>query len=282
MPQTPPNAPSNGTRATADGQFALVTGGAKRIGAAIATALASHGWIPLVQFQSSAREAAATVSAIREQGGMAHAVEQDLNALDGHVASAWLERLEANHGPIGLIVNNAARFEFDSPENFSAESLQAHLKTNLQAPLLLIQAYYERLRQAKGPARRGVAIQLLDQKLLNPNPDFFSYTLSKAALSHGCELMARAFAPHLRVLSVSPGISLPSADQTQAEFERAHGQTPMGQSSRPQDIAEAVCWLARAQAITGVNLAVDGGQHLCPSPRDILFLTRSPDHDRPA
>jgi NAD(P)-dependent dehydrogenase (short-subunit alcohol dehydrogenase family) len=236
----------------------------------------------LVQFHRSAKEAAATVSAIRDHGGKAHAVEQDLNVLDGPGASAWIQGLEASHGPIGLIVNNAARFEFDTPEDFSVESLQAHLNTNLRVPLLLIQAFYERLRQSEKPARRGVAIQLLDQKLLNPNPDFFSYTLSKAALSHGCELMARAFAPQLRVLSVSPGISLPSADQTQAEFERAHGQTPMGQSSRPQDIAEAVCWLAQAQAITGVNLAVDGGQHLCPSPRDILFLTRSPDHDRPA
>ena len=112
----------------------------------------------------------------------------------------------------------------------------------------------------------------LDQKLFNPNPDFLSYTLTKAALEHATTLLAQALAPRVRVVGVAPGITLPSGDQSRAGFERAHRQTPLRRSSTPEDIAAAVVYLARARAVTGTTLLVDGGQHLLPSTRDIMFL----------
>ncbi|MGZ8982105.1 MAG: SDR family oxidoreductase, partial [Burkholderiaceae bacterium] len=119
----------------------------------------------------------------------------------------------------------------------------------------------------------GVVINLLDQKLANPNPDFLSYTLSKAALQEATTLLAMALAPKVRVVGVAPGLTLLSADQTAAGFERAHARTPLGRSSTPADIAQAVAYLAKAGAVTGTTLLVDGGQHLVASTRDVMFLT---------
>jgi NAD(P)-dependent dehydrogenase (short-subunit alcohol dehydrogenase family) len=120
---------------------------------------------------------------------------------------------------------------------------------------------------------RGVVINLLDQKLDNLNPDFLSYTLSKAALSTATMQLAQALAPALRVVGVAPGITMVSGDQSTGGFARAHQMTPLGQSSTPEDIAEAVCYLATARAVTGTTLFVDGGQHLMPLSRDVMFLT---------
>jgi NAD(P)-dependent dehydrogenase (short-subunit alcohol dehydrogenase family) len=117
-----------------------------------------------------------------------------------------------------------------------------------------------------------VVVNLLDQKLWNPNPDFLSYTLSKAALESATGLLARAFAPRLRVVGVAPGITLPSGEQSSEGFAAAFVRTPLGRSSTPQDIAGAVVFVVGAGAITGTTLLVDGGQHLLPTPRDIQFL----------
>ena len=151
---------------------------------------------------------------------------------------------------------------------------------NLGAPLLLARRLHALHSGASAPGTAGTAgtagviVNVLDQKLENLNPDFLSYTLSKAALHSATRMLAMAFAPVLRVVAVSPGITLPSGDQTIEGFERAHRQTPLGRSSIPQDIASAVVFLANAPAITGVNLTVDGGQHLIGLPRDVMFLTR--------
>jgi len=118
-----------------------------------------------------------------------------------------------------------------------------------------------------------VVINLLDQKLINPNPDFLSYTLSKAALLEATRLLAQALAPHVRVVGLAPGITLVSGDQTETGFQQAHHMTPLGKSSTPEDITAAAVYLARAHAITGTTLYVDGGQHLKSSDRDVMFLT---------
>jgi NAD(P)-dependent dehydrogenase (short-subunit alcohol dehydrogenase family) len=123
--------------------------------------------------------------------------------------------------------------------------------------------------------QRGVVINLLDQKLFNLNPDYLSYTLSKAALATATTLLARSLAPKLRVVGLAPGLTLPSADQTKADFAKAHARTPLGRSSTPDDLAAAVCFVANAPAITGTTLVVDGGQHLLPTERDVMFLTRA-------
>jgi NAD(P)-dependent dehydrogenase (short-subunit alcohol dehydrogenase family) len=142
---------------------------------------------------------------------------------------------------------------------------------NVAAPIVLAQTMHGLL----GVRQRGVVVNLLDQKLFNLNADFLSYTLSKAVLHTATDLLARAFAPKLRVVGIAPGITLPSADQSRADFAKAHARTPLGRSSRPEDIARAICFVASAPAITGTTLIVDGGQHLVPSERDVMFLARA-------
>jgi len=121
---------------------------------------------------------------------------------------------------------------------------------------------------------QAVVVNLLDQKLYNPNPDFLSYTLSKAALQSATTLLAQALAPRVRVVGVAPGITMVSGDQSAAEFEKAHRVTPLGRSSTPEDVAAAVCFVAAAPAITGTTILVDGGQHLIPLQRDVMFLAK--------
>jgi NAD(P)-dependent dehydrogenase (short-subunit alcohol dehydrogenase family) len=146
---------------------------------------------------------------------------------------------------------------------------------NVGAPLTLARALYEATpdEAADDETLRSCVINVLDQKLYNMNPDYLSYTLTKAALENATVALAQALAPKLRVVGLAPGLTLPSADMTLAEFEVAHRVTPLGRASRLEDVAAAACYLADALGVTGTTLVVDGGQHLVPSPRDIMFLT---------
>ena len=245
---------------------ALVTGAARRLGREIALGLARAGWDVAVHYGSSAEEARATVADIESLGRRAVAVQADL--ADEAQTCAMFDRASAEVGGIGCLVNSASRFEFDRPESFGYQALFEHIGPNLAAPLALAR----RLHDAIGEGEQGVVINLLDQKLDNLNPDFFSYTLTKAALLAATRMMAQAFAPRLRVAAVSPGITLISGDQSEAGFRRAHRMAPLGRSSTPEDIVAAVLYLARARAVTGVNLAVDGGQHLLPLSRDVMYV----------
>lgn len=247
-------------------RVALVTGAARRLGREVALGLARAGWDVAVHYGRSGDEARATVDEIRALGRRAVAVQAALE--DESATNAMFDAARAALGPIGCLVNNASRFDFDRPEAFDYRALDAHLRPNLAAPLLLAR----RLHDALAPGECGVVVNLLDQKLDNLNPDFFSYTLTKAALVAATRMMAMAFAPKVRVVGVSPGITLVSGDQTEAGFERAHRMTPLGSSSTPRDVVDAVVFLAQAPAITGVNLLVDGGQHLMPLSRDVMYL----------
>ena len=253
---------------------ALVTGGAQRLGREIALALARAGWDIAVHYGQSQREAQATVADIQALGRRAVAVQADL--ADEASVSALFDTACAQLGGLDCVVNNASRFEPDRPETFAYPQLQAHMAPNLAAPLLLARRLHALHAGQPDALRRGVIVNVLDQKLENLNPDFLSYTLSKAALHSATRMLAMAFAPVLRVVAVSPGITLRSGDQTAEDFEQAHRQTPLGRSSTAGDIAEAVVFLADAPAITGVNLTVDGGQHLVPLPRDVMYLTGDP------
>ncbi|MDQ2988304.1 MAG: SDR family oxidoreductase, partial [Pseudomonadota bacterium] len=173
-------------------------------------------------------------------------------------------------GAIGCVINNASLFEYDSAADFSPALLATHMQANVSAPILLAQA----LHAATPEGGQAVVINLLDQKLANLNPDFLSYTLSKAALHTATTMLAQALAPRVRVVGVAPGLTMLSGDQSQSGFDSAHQATPLGRSSTPQDIADAVCYLAGARAITGTTLFVDGGQHLMPLPRDVMYLTK--------
>ena len=244
----------------------LITGAAKRIGRHIALSMAGRGWDVAVHFGQSAEHAASLVSEIRALGQNAVALQCDLS--DEAEVRALLPRAIEALGPVQCIVNNASLFEQDSASDLQPATLNKHMQVNLTAPLLLAQA----LHAATADGAQACVINLLDQKLYNLNPDFLSYTLSKAALQCATTTLAQAFAPRLRVVGIAPGITLVSGDQSEAEFEKAHQITPLGRSSTPDDIANAVCFLADAGAITGTTLLVDGGQHLIPLQRDVMFL----------
>lgn len=248
-------------------KVALVTGAAKRIGRTIALALARDGWDIAVHYGRSAAEAQETVKAIESLGRRAIAVPCDLR---DEAAVRQLLAQAAQLGPVSCVVNNASLFEHDTADTFSTAQLDAHMHANLAAPLLLAQA----LHAATPAGSQSVVINLLDQKLYNPNPDFLSYTLSKAALLSATTLLAQALAPLVRVVGVAPGITMMSGEQTVAEFEKAHRVTPLGKSSTPEDIAATVCFVAAATAITGTTILVDGGQHLIPLQRDVMFLAK--------
>src|SRR3982074_3532996 len=228
------NAPRPGRKhpMTTDRQkVALVTGAAKRIGRTIALALAQRGWHVVVHYRHSAADAQATVREIEALGQ--RAVELKCDLTDEAAVKSLLPRAAAALGPISCVVNNASLFEHDSAADFSVARLDAHMHVNLAAPMLLAQA----LHDATPAGAQSVVINLLDQKLFNLNPDFLSYTLSKAALHSATTILAQALAPKLRVVGIAPGLTMPSGDQSSTGFTNAHGVTPLGKSSMPEDIA---------------------------------------------
>ncbi|AST30857.2 SDR family oxidoreductase [Ralstonia solanacearum] len=254
-------------------RIALVTGAARRVGRVIALALARQGWDVAVHCHRSRAEADTVAAEITAMGRRAAVLQADLS--DEAATSRLIADCIAALGTPTCLVNNASLFQYDVATSFSYASLDTHMRTNVAAPLLLSRELHRALTAEGGSARdvRGVVVNLLDQKLDNLNPDFLSYTLSKAALATATMQLAQALAPVLRVVGVAPGITLVSGDQSASGFARAHQMTPLGQSSTPEDIAEAVCFLATSRAITGTTLFVDGGQHLMPLARDVMFLT---------
>jgi NAD(P)-dependent dehydrogenase (short-subunit alcohol dehydrogenase family) len=253
---------------SANHPVALITGAGRRIGRAIALGMARAGWDVAVHFRQSEAEAQDVVAQISALGRRAVALQCDL--ADEAAVRQLLPRAVAALGSVRCLVNNASLFEYDSAADFGTARLDQHMHANLAAPILLTQALY-----AATPAgAQAVAINLLDQKLYNLNPDFLSYTLSKAALQAATTMLAQQLAPTVRVVGVAPGITMVSGDQSQAGFEAAHQQTPLGRSSTPEDIVAAVLYAAGARAMTGATLLVDGGQHLMPLARDVMFLAK--------
>lgn len=255
---------------------ALVTGGGRRIGKAIALALAQQGWRLAIHFHQSRAQALEVVGQIQQGGGNAVAFQRDFSGAQAQTdLDHWFALIAQECGPIGLLVNNASQFEFDLASDATAESLNEHFHANAFAPILLIQALFRQVQSGPAPSAgqsAAVVINLLDQKLSNLNPDFFSYTLSKAALAQAIPLMALSLAPWLRIIGLSPGFTMIAKGQSQTSFEQAHQVSPLGASSSPEEIAAAVCWLAQARAVTGSTILVDGGQHLLPSSRDLQFI----------
>jgi NAD(P)-dependent dehydrogenase (short-subunit alcohol dehydrogenase family) len=248
---------------------ALITGGAKRIGRQIALTMAQRGWNVIVHYGNSATQAEHVVTEIVALGRQAVALQCDLSN-ETQVRQLFPLALAAL-GRLDCVVNNASLFDPDTASDFSQAKLDQHMHVNVMAPIILAQALYE----ATADHEQACVINLLDQKLMNLNPDYLSYTLSKAALQCATTTLAQALAPKVRVVGVAPGLSMMSGDQSEHEFQAAHRLTPLGRSSTPEDIAEAVCFVAQARAITGTTILVDGGQHLLPTQRDVMFLTTS-------
>ena len=254
-----------------------MTGAAKRLGREIALQFARQGWDVAVHYGRSEQEAKETVREIEMMGVKSQAFQADL--ADEAAIKKLFTGVAQQFTNLHCLVNSASIFEYDranSNSPLSAKILQNHMQVNLTAPILLSQLMFDfKKRNSNKESSENLpsVIQLLDQKLINLNPDYLSYTLSKAALATSVEVLALDFAPHLRVIGLAPGISLPSGDQTNDGFEKAHQMTPLGKSSTPEDVAKAAVFLAQANAITGTTLYVDGGQHLLPSSRDVMFKT---------
>ncbi|HWH82391.1 MAG TPA: SDR family oxidoreductase [Burkholderiaceae bacterium] len=247
----------------------LVTGAARRLGRAIALELAAHGHDLAVHYRGSEADAHATVLQARALGAHAEALQADLS--DEAACRALVPAVVARLGRIDAVVNSASTFEEDAAQTFGHAAMERHWRANTAPAILLAQALHAQLDHGE---RRGCVVNLIDQKLWNPNPDHFSYTLSKAALQAATVMLAQALAPRVRVCGVAPGVTLPSGPMSEAEFARAQRMTPLGHSSTPDDIARAVRFLIESPAITGTTLLVDGGQHLSRQPRDVLYLAQ--------
>jgi NAD(P)-dependent dehydrogenase (short-subunit alcohol dehydrogenase family) len=254
----------------------LVTGAAKRLGREIALALAAGGWQVAVHYRSSAKEALKTVADCARLAGSSAAFDADL--ADEAAVRGLLARVVAHFGRVHAVVNSASTFEHDSAASFGFASLDKHLHSNTGAAVLLAQALHAHVvsRQAAGAATahagRCAVVNLLDQKLWNQNPDFFSYTLSKAALEAAGTMLAMALAPQVRVVGVAPGLTLTSHLLTNEQFEARHKLSPLGRSSTPADVAATVKFALENASITGTTLLVDGGQHLMKFDRDFSLM----------
>lgn len=248
---------------------ALVTGAARRIGRAITLHLAAHGWDVVLHHRGPAADAEATAADARALGAQAWLVAADL--ADDAACNALVPAAVAQAGRLDAVVNNASLFSYDDVASFNGPNAERHFRANTTPAVLLSRALHAHLAER---GAQGCVVNLLDQKLVNPNPDYFSYTLSKAALAEATVMLAQALAPVLRVCGISPGVTLVSGPMDEAEFAAAHRLTPLQRSSTPDDIAGAVRFLLEAPAITGHTLLVDGGQHLLGQPRDVLFLAQ--------
>jgi len=267
LPQPLAAASAAGAAAAGVRRVALVTGAGKRLGRHIALTLAQQGWDVAVHCRASRAEAEATADEIRALGRRAVVLSADLS--DEVAARALPAQAVAELGQLDAVVNSASTFEYDTAATFSYAMLERHLRANTAPAIVLAQCLAEHVAQR---GVQGAVVNLLDQKLWNPNPDFLSYTLSKAALESATTLLALALAPQVRVVGVAPGLTLTS-DWLQGEaFAQAHTLSPLGRSSTPEDVAATVAFALGNRSMTGTTLLVDGGQHLQRFERDFSMM----------
>lgn len=242
----------------------LVTGGARRVGAVIARHLAARGWRVAIHHHRSAdaaRDLAATLpGAITVCGDLADP------AATAALIGAARDRFEQT---VCGLVNSAALFDHDAPPIADPAALDRHIAINLAAPALLASAL-----AGQPDLEHGAVVNILDQKLANLNPDYFSYSCAKVALGGATVMLAQALGPRIRVNAVSPGLTLPSGDQSEAEFRAVASENLLRRPIEPVRIAEAVAFLLTARGISGQNVFVDNGQRFLPRDRDVMFATR--------
>jgi NAD(P)-dependent dehydrogenase (short-subunit alcohol dehydrogenase family) len=235
---------------------ALVTGGARRIGRALVCAAADAGFDVAIHVRAIDDDAEAAAGDVRSRGRKAVLLACDLRKESA--TAPLVGEAEAELGPVTLLVNSASVFEHDEFAHMNRASWDAHMETNLRAPLVLAQAFARRLPTD----RQGLIVNLLDQRVWRPTPDFFSYSLSKAALWEATQMLAQALAPRVRVNAIGPGPTLPSIHQDAAAFEAEAKATLLGRPVAPTEIAQALAYLIDAPSVTGQMIAVDAGQHL--------------------
>jgi len=253
----------------------LVTGAARRLGREIALVLATAGWRVAVHYRDSEADAIKTVADCTRLAGAAARFSCDLE--DEAAVRGLLPEVIGHFGQVDAVVNNASAFEHDNAASFGFAALEKHMRSNTGAAILLAQALHAHVltRQAAGAEEttgRFAVVNLLDQKLWNQNPDFFSYTLSKAALEAANTMLAIALAPQLRVVGVAPGLTLTSHLLSEEKFAALHTLSPLGRSSSAADVAATVKFALDNHSITGTTLLVDGGQHLMKFERDFSLM----------
>ena len=235
----------------------LITGAGARVGRHLAKGLALNGWAVAIHYNRSEAGAGSLAAEIKEQGGKAVIVQanlfvpQDLDTLVTRASDALGE-------PLTALINNASTFDDDRAEDFTRASYDHHMDINLRAPVMLAQQFAAQL--PKGEA--GCVINMIDQRVLKPDPTFFTYSMSKSALQWATKTLAQSLAPHIRVNAVGPGPSLKNHTQTDDEFITEAGSTLLKVGSPPESLLGAVRYLLMAQSVTGQMIAVDGGQHL--------------------
>lgn len=243
---------------------AIVTGGAKRIGAAIVRTLAADGWHVVIHCHTS-RDAADTLAA---EIGHATVVVGDLADPDiGSIIMAATDGLP----PLGLLVNSASRFVYDRIEDFAAADFDAHMAVNLRAPALIIRAF----AQAVPAGETSLVVNMLDAKLEWLNPDYFTYTLSKIGLDGLTELTARAYAPLLRCVGIAPAVTLVSGPQSRENFEAVHGLNPLGQGITVDQIVAALRFIIATPTYNAQTIVLDGGQRLMGLARDVAYMVKT-------
>ncbi len=248
----------------------LITGGAHRLGAEIVRQFSAAGWRVWCHYQRSESSAQALQAELQSQGASVELVQADLSL------TADLERMMAEihrqHGPLDCLVNNASMFEPDTGLAMDLKGARQQIEVNLLAPLTLASLMAQQSPQASPPGQRSV-IHVLDQKVFNLNPDYFSYTVSKLALERSVALQAQSLAPTLRVCGVAPGLMFLSGPQTQENFDRASRVNLMQHPIDAAQVAATCLFLAQNPCITGTTVCVDNGQHLVPLSRDVMFLS---------
>lgn len=235
----------------------LITGAGARVGRFLAKGLASDGWAVAVHYNRSKSGAEKLVNGIAEQGGIAAAIQgnlcvpQELESLVARAAKA-LDR------PLTALINNASTFEGDTAQDFTRATYDYHMDVNLRAPLALTQALAAQLPKTE----KGCIINMIDQRVLNPDPSFFTYAMSKSALHWATKTLAQSLAPQIRVNAIGPGPTLKNHTQTPEDFAAEAGSTLLGTGSPPESLLAAARYLLSASAVTGQMITVDGGQHL--------------------
>ncbi|ADG09091.1 short chain dehydrogenase [Caulobacter segnis] len=243
---------------------ALVTGAGRRIGRALALEAARAGYDVAIHCRASTDEAEETAADVRALGARAALVRADLSQ-EAETASLIAQATDAL-GPVTLLVNSASAFEDDRVGDLSRPTWDLHLETNLRAPLVLAEAFAAAL-----PAdRTGLVVNIVDQRVWRPNPQFFSYSLSKAGLWWATQTLAQALAPRIRVNAIGPGPVLPSVHQAPGEFEAEAAGVLLQRRATPEEVAAALRYLIDATSVTGQMIAVDGGQHLGWKTPDIV------------
>ena len=235
---------------------ALVTGAARRLGRAIALDLAAHGWNVAIHYNTSEQDADSAARAARAFGVDAAILKCDLSK-EAETANL-VERAAKKIGPLTALINSASLFENDDWQSATRKSWDDHMETNLRAPLLLSQMFARQLPENA----RGNIINIIDQRVLKPTPQFLSYSVSKAGLHWLTTTLAQGMVPRIRVNAVGPGPTLKNPRQSDADFNRQRDATILGRGADPADICGAVRYLLEAEAVTGQMIAVDGGQHL--------------------